>query len=856
MKSDFIPLSMINKPSKAGTNWLLKMAWRDGRASGKKLSLFMASIILGIAAVVAIQSFGENLKQNISLQSKALMGADYKIDTNKPPNDRVLGIIDSLGGADAAEISFSSMVAFQNGATKLVMVRGIEEGFPFYGKIETRPASAGAAYQQQKGALVDATVMLQAGLEVGDSLKVGNISLPITGSLVSVPGTTAIFSSVAPPVLIPYELIQSTGLVQTGSRVDYDFYFVADPQEDLEVLDEMLDPILDVEDADIDTHTSTSERMGRRYENFGKFLNLVAFIALLLGCVGIASAIHIYIREKLKSVAVLKCLGASRKQSFLIYLIQIAAMGLLGGIIGTSAGLLLQELFPLLLKGLLPVDVVMSISPQVVIMGLLLGVFMSILFALYPLISTLYVSPLQALRVEEGGPKKSGKARLLVLSAIFLFILLFSYWLLEDWRYSFGFVAGIVFTFSVLAGVAQLFMKLIRNNFPSSWSFPARQSLLNLFRPQNQTLVLVLAIGVGAFLISTLYFTKDVLLAQAQVETQADSPNIILLDVQSQQQMQVTRTITDQGLEVLSDIPIVTMRLHSIGGRTTNEIRMDSTSQVSRWVLQHEFRVTYRDSLLDSEIIEQGQWVPQAGQSGTVPISINDNFAEDAKLTVGDELSFNVQGVVFNTVVASIRSIDWSRMQMNFSIVFPKGVLEDAPQFRVITSKVEDDKASAAIQQELVREYPNLSIIDLRQVITVVEGLLDKISLLINFMALFSIITGLIVLLGAVRNSKFQRIKESVLLRTLGARSNQILKILALEYFFLGVLGAFSGILLSLISSQLLAWLVFETAFVPSLFPFVVLAPGIIILVMIIGLANSSSVIKSPPLQVLRNSSV
>ena len=830
------------------------MAWRDGRASGRKLSLFMASIVLGIAAVVAIQSFGENLKQNISLQSKSLMGADDKIDLNNPPNERVLQLMDSLGGADASEISFSSMVAFRNGATKLVMVRGIEDGFPFYGKIETTPGEAASRFQQEKGALVDATVLLQAGIEVGDSLKIGNISLPISGSLESVPGSTAIFSSVAPPVLIPYELIEQTGLVQTGSRVDYDFYFVADPGQEMEALDEGVDPLLDREEADLDTHTSTSERMGRRYENFGKFLNLVAFIALLLGCVGIASAIHIYIREKLASVAVLKCLGTSRKQSFLIYLLQIAALGLLGGIIGTSLGLLLQELFPLLLKGLLPVDVSLSISPQVLLLGLLLGVSMSVLFALYPLMGTLYVSPLQALRVQEGGPQRSGKARLLVLAAIFLFILLFSYWLLEDWRYSFGFVAGIIFTFAVLAGVAQLFMKAIRTYFPASWSFPARQSLLNLFRPQNQTLVLVLAIGVGTFLISTLYFTRDLLLSQAQVETQADSPNMILLDVQTEQQQQVSNTITGQGLQVLNDIPIVTMRVQRIGGRTVNEIREDSTSSVGRWVLQHEFRVTYRDSLIPSESLLEGEWIPQANPSEVVPISIDLNFAEDAKVGLGDELSFNVQGVLLQTVVASIRSVDWSQMQMNFSIVFPKGVLEAAPQFRVITTRVSDDSSSAALQQELVRKFPNLSIIDLRQVITVVEGLLDKISWLINFMALFSIITGLIVLLGAVRTSKFQRIRESVLLRTLGARSRQILKILALEYFFLGLLGALSGILLSLISSQLLAWLVFDSAFAPSLFPFLVLTPAIVFLVMLIGLANSRSVIKSPPLEVLRNS--
>lgn len=189
---------------------------------------------------------------------------------------------------------------------------------------------------------------------------------------------------------------------------------------------------------------------------------------------------------------------------------------------------------------------------------------------------------------------------------------------------------------------------------------------------------------------------------------------------------------------------------------------------------------------------------------------------------------------------------------MNFSIVFPKGVLEDAPQFRVLTSKVPDEERSANLQQELVQKYPNVTIIDLRQVLTVIEGLLDKISWLINFMAFFSILTGVIVLLGAVRTSKYQRIKESVLLRTLGAKSDQILKILALEYLYLGVLGGLSGILLSLISSQMLAWFLFDSPFIPSWIPFLVLFPGIVVLVLIIGLLNSRSVITSPPLEVLR----
>lgn len=847
---------MSNIRTKAPFSWLLKMAWRDGKASSRKLVLFMASIVLGIAAVVAIQSFGENLKENISLQSKSMMGADFKIDMDKPPSEEILEIIDSLGGARAREISFVSMAAFPGkSGTKLVQVRGIEGGFPFYGALETEPPGAAQNYEKEGAVLLDATVMLQLGLEPGDNIKIGESVLPIAGALKGVPGSNAFFSSVAPPAILPYRFIEETRLVQTGSRIGYEFYFVTGPETDLELLDEKLDPRLDNYDADLDTHASTSERLGRRYENFGKFLNLVAFIALLLGCVGIASAINIYIKGKLKAVAVLKCLGATRKQSFLIYLLQIAGMGLIGGIVGTIAGLFLQQLFPWLLQDLLPVDIQMNFSPQVILLGILLGILMSILFALIPLMGTMFISPLQALRAQEGVNKKSGKAELVVLAGIFLFILFFSYWLLQDWKYSLAFVVGIIITFSILAGIAKLFMKVIRENFPHSWGFPARQSLLNLFRPQNQTLTLILAIGVGTFLISTLYFTRDILLDQASLDAQANSPNMILLDVQAGQETRVAEKIRTSGSLVLDDIPIVTMRVQSIEGRTINQIREDTTSSINRWVLNHEFRVTYRDSLINSEVIASGEWIPEVSDPGLIPISVSDNFAEDAQVEVGDQLSLNVQGVIMNTIVGSVRTVDWSRMQPNFSIVFPKGILEDAPQFRVITAKVPDEEISAALQQELVRSFPNISIIDLRQVLTVVEDILNKIAWLINFMAFFSILTGIIVLLGAVRTSKFRHIKESVLLRTMGARSKQIMKILAFEYFYLGALGALSGILLSLLSSQLLAWLLFDTAFVPSIFPFLVLFPSITVLVLIIGLTNSISVIKSPPLEVLRKES-
>ncbi len=829
------------------------MAWRDGRASLKRLFLFMASIILGIAALVSIQSFGGNLKENFTLQSKSLMGSDYIIVSRQPPTERVQQLIDSLGGANATEINFPSMVAFpKRNATKLAFVRGINGGYPFYGKLETVPSSAAIDYQSRGGALVDATLMLQYSLQVGDSIKVGNITLPIAGSITSGPGSTGISTSVAPPVYIPYRYINDTGLVQTGSRVEYKNYFVANPEPDYVALANRLDPILDAENADLDTHESTGRRLGRRYNNFGKFLNLVAFIALLLGCVGIASSVHIYIKEKLASLAVLKCLGATRKQTFLIYFIQIAGIGLLGGLVGTAIGLGLQQLFPWILKDFLPIELEVSLSVQPLVIGPLLGLAMSVLFALSPLLGTWYVSPLQALRIQETTSPNARKVTFLVMTGILLFLFAFSFWILQNISFALAFVFGILVVFAVLSGIALLFMKLVKKYFPASWGFTARQSLLNLYRPNNQTLVLLLAIGVGSFLISTLYFTRDILRERTSLEATGKTPNLILMDVQTNQTEAAAASIRNNGLPVIDNFPIVTMRIQRIKGRSVNDIREDTTSTINRWILNHEFRTTYRDSLVASETLASGEWNPEFAEGEAIPISLSDNVARDAQVVEGDTLVFNVQGVLMHTIVANTRAVDWGRMQMNFSVVFPKGVLENAPQFHVLSTNAPDEKSSAKLQRELVRKFPTVSIIDIRQLLVLVQDILDKIAWVINFMAFFSILTGIIVLIGSVRNSKYQRIKENVLLRTLGAKSKQIRRITALEYFYLGILGSGIGIVLSFFGSQLLATFVFKTEFIPSWIPFLIVLPGITVLVLLIGLFNSRSVLNSPPLEVLR----
>lgn len=849
---------MSQSGNSAGTPWLFRMAWRDGRASLKRLVLFMSAIVLGIAALVSIQNFGRTLEETISGQSRELMGSDYLIDSDHPANQRVQGIIDSLGGPQSREVNFVSMSIFPGKeGSKLIRVRAVEGEYPFYGELRTQPESAASDYQASGSALVDATMMLQFGLQPGDSIKIGQRVFPIGGRLLEAPGNTVVSTSVAPAVWIPYHTLEATGLVQTGSRLEYNYYFKAPPGTDLEILYDKLDPILDAEDADLDLHTDTSQRLGRRFENVGRFLKLVAFIALLLGCLGIASSVHIYMKEKRAFIAVLKCMGASRKQTFLIFLIQIAGIGLLGGIIGSSLGLVLQQIFPRLVRDFLPVELDWATHWGPVFLGISLGLLMAVLFGLLPLLSSWFISPLSVLRIGEQDSPRSRR-----LTAGVLFLILLGIWgvaaqLLGQPIRALWFVGGIALTFLLLTGIAWGLMRMIRRYFPHSWGFEARQSLLNLFRPNNQTLVLILAIGIGTFLISTLYFTQDMLLARAKLDDATPSANLILLDVQAEQEEAVEEMILPRGLPVLENIPIVTMRMDQIKDRKVDDIRKDTTRTINGWILNHEFRVTYRDSLIPSERLLEGTWVPEYETAeGPVPISLSDNVARDAEVSVGDRIVFNVQGVLMETEVASIREVDWGRLQLNFSVVFPRGVLEEAPRFHVLTTYAPNEDTSARFQQDLVRAYPNISVLDIRQLLSVVSDILDKLSWVIRFMAFFSILTGFIVLLGAVRTSKFQRIRESVLLRTLGAKSGQILRITALEYLFLGAIGSLMGVVLALLGTQLLAYGVFEMNFVPSWIPFLVVFPLISFTVLIIGLLNSRAVLKSPPLEVLRKEGV
>ncbi|SHE59603.1 ABC transporter permease [Pedobacter caeni] len=839
--------------------WLFKMAWRDSRKSRSRLFLFISSIVLGIAALVAVYSFRDNLQRDIDNQAKELTGADLMIESRRAPKESVAAMLDTLGEQQAREKNFASMIYFIKGTgSRLIQVRALEGNYPFYGEIKTRPAAAAKHFKQGRNALVDKTTMLQFNAVVGDSIKIGSLHFAIAGSLESVPGQSAIANTVAPVVYIPLQYLEQTGLDQVGSRIQYRYFYKYDRAASVERDLKRYQRTLNKEGLDHETVATKKASTGRAFGNLNKFLALSGFIALLLGCVGVGSAIHVYIKEKLGTIATLRCLGLNAGEAFLIYLIQIAVIGLIGAVAGAVIGTLVQFALPAVLQDFIPIDISIQISWTAIAQGLAIGLIISILFALPSLLSVRNISPLNAIRASfDTVTSKRDFLKWLVYLIIVLFVYGFTYLQMNGWLEALLFMAGLLIAFLLLVGLSKLLMLILKKSIPDSMSYLWRQGFANLHRPNNQTLLLTVSIGLSTVFIVTLYLVQGVLLNKVSLSSDSSESNMVMFDIQTSQREQVATMTRQYQLPVMAEVPIVTMRIEEINGKTAAELdQADSLDQKSRNLstraFKGEIRATYQDSLRATEELVEGKWTGVTPAGGVVKISLEKGYAERIHVKVGDQIVFNVQGLLLPTEIGSLRVVDWNTVKPNFRVVFPTGVLEQAPQFYVLMTHVPSEKVSADFQGAVVKKFPNVSIINLGLVLQVLNELLSKINFVIRFMAGFSMATGWIVLLSAVMSSKGQRLRESVLLRTMGANRKQILTITALEYLFLGILASAAGIILAVAASWAVAVFSLNSTFAPDILPLLLFFILIPILVMVTGIYSSRSVLNHPPLEILR----
>ena len=836
--------------------WLGKMAWRDSRSYRRKLLLFTSSISIGIGALVGLGSLSSALQGAMDQQAAALLGADMALTSRQPFTPATEALIDSLGGVQARQVAFNSMIYLpKSQSTRLAQIRALAGPFPFYGELKTDPASAAQSFRTEQQALVDEALMLQFGAAVGDSIEIGDAVFRIGGRLLRIPGENALFSDIQPRVYISMSHLDRTHLIQRGSRVTYTAFFRF-AERDVQALAKSIRPHTRGDRLRLETIASRKARLGRTLNNLYRFLNLGSFIALLLGGVGVASAIHTYTRQKLPTVAVLRSLGATARQTVLIYLIQAGGMGLVGSLAGALLGVGVLYLLPAVLADVLPLQVEPRFDLLAVLEGLGLGVGLSLLFAARPLLAIRKTSPLLTLRAsfEEAQPADSGLLRWALYLGIVLTTALFAYRLTGHWPLALGFVGGVGAAFALLTLTARAITYGTRRFFPASWSYIWRQGLANLYRPNNQTTLLMLGLGLGTFLLSTLFLTQTNLLSHIKSVGSDQNPNVVLFDIQTDQRQQLSELVAGMDLPLLQQMPIVTMHIHSVKGQSARAMRRDTTAGNRRgnWALRHEYRATYRDFLTETEEIVAGTWRSQPA-GDTLYVSLETGVASSLGVGVGDSLTFDVQGVPIEVVVGSLRRVNWQRIMPNFLVVFTPGILEPAPQSHVLVTRAATTAQMAALQRATVQRFPNVSVIDLGSILSTVDTILDKVSLVVRFMAFFSVSVGLIVLVGVIASSRYQRIEESVLLKTLGASRRQVVAIMALEYLFLGAFAAATGVILSLGGVWALSRYLFAIGFAPNYLPVILAFAAVSLLTVAVGMVSSRGVHASPPLEVLRS---
>jgi putative ABC transport system permease protein len=598
----------------------------------------------------------------------------------------------------------------------------------------------------------------------------------------------------------------------------------------------------------------------------------------MLGGIGVASAMGAYMAEKVDTVAVLRCLGATARQVLAIYLVQAAVMGLAGATIGAALGAGVQWVLPWLARGLLPVEATVTLDGLSVAMGIGIGVWTAVVFALLPLLRVRRVSPLGALR-RQVDPVRLGRgdpARWLAGAALAGSVLLLLAYQVDDVQAGASLAAGIAGTLAVLWVVAWAITQGVRRLPRTRLPYTARQGLANLYRPGNQTRTVTVALGFGVFLLATLLLVQHSLLLPLRTDGVGERANLLFWDVQDDQVEGLDSLLAGRGLRAEQSAPIVPMRIAAIRGeevRAWGGAREDSVElpeeedgardgegeaegegRPERWAVRREYRSTYRDSLGSSERMLSGEWW-EAGEEpadGVYPVSLEVEIAGDLRVEIGDRIDWDVQGVRIPTRVASLREVDWARFEPNFFAVFPREALRGAPQIWVVLARAETAEERGAVQRDAVVRFPNIAVVDLTQIQEALDQVLGQVSAVIRFLAGFSIATGFIVLLGAVSTSRLQRIRESVLLKTLGATRRQIGSILLTEYLLLGVLAAVTGIVLAVGASWALARWFFEVDFEPVALPLLALGTAVAAVAVAVGLWASREVFEHTPLEAIR----
>jgi putative ABC transport system permease protein len=839
--------------------FILQMAARETRAAWRRLLFFFVCIAVGVAAIVALRSVIHSVRDVLGTEARALVAADVTINTTRDWTPAANEIIDRrLAEANAIArtetISTPTMARPADESrtvARMVELKAVQREFPFYGSVTLEGSQAYShALLENHGALVRPEVLTSLGLRVGDGLVIGQAVFTIRGVVASEPGRGIGNFSLGPRVFVDLADLPSTGLLGVGSRATRQL-LVKVPDDRIDNLVETLRVELRGEFAGTRSYRSNEDQIGRDFDRAENYLSLVGLIIVILGGIAVSSVTRVFILQKIRSIAVLKCVGARSREVIAIYILQVMALGLAGSLLGVLLARLAVGAIPLALgaSSSLLAEAHYGVTWSAALQGIGIGVLVSLLFSIVPLLHVRFIKPSLLLR-EESTPQPRDWVGLAAIGGVAAALVALTIWQAASLRIGLVVCAGFTGLAFVLHWAGRALVGAVAP-LAKSRSFPLRHAVLHLSRPGNQTRVILLAVGLGAFFIVGIRSLQASLLGEFSLQMSEDGPDMFLLDIQRTQADDVRAFLADpaNGAGPSQLLPVLRARVVGIDGR---RIHAENVEDVRERGIGREYTITYRDHLEANERILEGAFWDSP--SAEAEVSVERETRERSGLEVGDMMRFDILGRVVNARVTSIRDVEWRDSRNGgFVFVFRPGVLDDAPQTFVSPLKGPADPAGRGrFQHDLVARFPNVSVIDFREILDEIRDVMGKVTLAISVVGGLVLFSGALILVGAVAMTKYQRVYEAAVFKTLGANTRSIARMLLFEY---SVLGALAGLVGS-VGAVGLTWGVSRYALdIPwRLFPGEH-AAGILLtalLVSAVGVLSSLDVLRNKPLATLR----
>lgn len=792
----------------------LRTLSREARGSRTLLFFFVACLALGVAAVVAVSGLTAGIDRGIRSQARELLAADLAVEAYRPLPPRLDEALARFGGTERTDVVEMPTIAAAPradgtpGRSQLVELKAVGPAYPFFGTVVLREGGRLSDFLAPDTAVAAPELLSRLGLSVGGTIKLGEARFRVVASVTSEPDRLLGPFSLGPRVFVSHEGLERTGLVRFGSRVLRRALVRIGGPPDAEraaALAAAAKAALGGSSAfRVETLSDAQPNVRQALSRVDRFLGAVALLSLLIGGAGVAQTVRAWLATRLDALAVMKCLGMRPREVLALLLLEVALLSLLASALGAALGTLLLAIVPKALAGALPAASVAAWQPAAVARGLLLGLGVAVLFALPPLAAAVRVPPARVLRRDVEPLPPSRPVLFLVAAGLLGGVLAAAAFQARSLALGALFTAGLVVAAAVLSLLAAGLVTAVTRFRPHALPLWVRQGLASLGRPGAATLPSIVALGIGVLLVVALSVVERHLTRQLSAELPADAPTAFLLDVQPDQEAGVKALLLGQGATRYDSVPVVMARLAAIDGRRVEEIaaeRGKAEGESRLWALTREQRLTWGATLPADNRVVAGKLF---ADPGVAEASLEQEFARQSLgVDVGARLTFDLQGVPVDLVVTSLRSVDWRTFGINFFFVVEPGVLEKAPHFRMVAARLPRG-GEERVQDLLARDFPNVTVIRTREVLEKIASVLGRLGTAVRALGGFAVLTGAVLLGGAVAAASSRRSREAALLKVLGVTRAGVAGVFAVED---GLVGLAAGIV-GTAGGHLLAWAV------------------------------------------------